>query len=223
MGSLGHPERRGDTALSPWQRPDWASEDGWLGTRELPGYRAGAVIVRLADLPGVDAGHLYLDVLRLGDDGHIDETVSGTCPAMPHVQPLDARSRFVRVVAELLRHAADARRGLAGLGPAIALLRERGIEGPQLAIAAQHLDAACSEDALAASLAHMLVLSLGEEEASATLEALLLRLLPHAVAGSELNDQVGLLVRRVGRAQARRRLREATDFELLPTPELLGL
>lgn len=224
MGSLlGHPEPHGDATRAPWRPAGWSAEDGWLGTRELPGYRAGALIVRFADLPGVDAEHLYLDVLRLGDDGRIDETVSGACPAMPRTQPLDARSRFVRVVAELLRHAADARRGLAGLTPAIALLRENGIAGPQLAFAAQHLDAACSEDALAAALAHMLVLSLGEEEASATLDALLARLLPHAVAGSELADQVGLLVRRVGRAQARRRLREATDFELLPTPELLGL
>jgi hypothetical protein len=137
--------------------------------------------------------------------------------------PLDARSRFVRVVAELMRHAPDAQRGLAGLGPALALLRENGIEGPQLAIAARQLDAACSEDALAASLAHMLVLSLGEDEAQATLDALLARLLPHTRCDGPLVEQVTLLVRRVGRAQARRRLREATDFELLPTPELLGL
>lgn len=223
MSSLGHPGRQGDASAPPWRRPDWASDDGWLGTRELPGYRAGAVIVRLADLPGVDRDHLYLDVLRLGDDGQIDETVSGTCPALPRGQPLDARSRFVRVVAELLRHAADARRGLAGLGAAIALLRERGVEGPQLMTAAQQLDVACSEDALAASLAHMLVLSLGEDEAFTTLDTLLTRLLPHAQAGNTLIEQVGLLVRRVGRAQARRRLREATDFELLPTPDLLGL
>lgn len=223
MSSLGHSGRQGDAAAPPWRRPDWAGDDGWQGTRELPGYRAGAVIVRFADLPGVDADHLYLDVLRLGDDGRIEEALSGTCPAMPRTQPLDARSRFVRVVAELLRHAADAQRGLTGLGSAIAQVRELGIEGPQLAVVAQHLDAACSEDALAASLAHMLVLSLGEEEASDTLETLLARMLPHAVAGSELIDQVGLLVRRVGRAQARRRLREATDFALLPTPDLLGL
>lgn len=223
MGSLGHSGRHGDAAATPWRRPDWAGEDGWQGTRELPGYRAGAVIVRFADLPGVDAEHLYLDVLRLGEDGRIEETLSGTCPAMPRTQPLDARSRFVRVVAELLRHAVDGRRGLAGLGSAIALLRELGIEGPQLALATQQLDAACSEDALAASLAHMLVLSLGEEEASDTLQALLARLLPHAVPGEELIDRVGLLVRRIGRAQARRRLREATDFALLPTPDLLGL
>ena len=62
MGSLlGHPERHGDAMRAPWHP---AGEDGWLGTRELPGYRAGALIVRFADLPGVDAEHLYLDVLR---------------------------------------------------------------------------------------------------------------------------------------------------------------
>lgn len=223
MGSLGHFGRHGGTPATPWRRPGQDAEDGWLGTRELPGYRAGPLIVRLADLPMVDADHLYLDVLRLGEEGRIEETLSGTCSAMPRAQPLDVRSRFVRVVAELLRHAADPQRGLAGLGGAIAFLREFGVEGPQLAVAVQHLDAACSEDALAASLAHVLVLSLGEEEASAALDALLTRLLPRAVAGGELTDQTGLLVRRVGRAQARRRLREATDFELLPTPELLGL
>ncbi len=223
MGSLGHPGRHGDAAALPWRRPGADSDDGWLGTRELPGYRAGVLIVRFADLPAVDAAHLYLDVLRLGDDGRIDETLSGPCAAMPHGQPLDARSRFVRVVAELLRHAVDAPRGLAGLAPAITLLREHGIDGPQLALAAQQLDAACSEGALAESLAHILVLSLGEEEAHGTLDTLLTRLAPNAVAGEALTDQVGLLLRCVGRAQARRRLREATDFELLPTPELLGL
>ena len=223
MSSLGHPGRQGDASAPPWRRPDWASDDGWLGTRELPGYRAGAVIVRLADLPGVDRDHLYLDVLRLGDDGQIDETVSGTCPALPRGQTLDTRSRFVRVVAELLRHASDPRGRLTGLGSAIAMLRERGVEGPQLMATAQQLDAACSEDALAASLSHMLVLSLGEDEALVTLDALLARLLPRAQAGNSLHEQVGLLVRRIGRAQARRRLREATDFDLLPTAELLGL
>lgn len=223
MSSLGHSGRHGDVPGAAWRRPLPPSMDGWVGTRELPGYRAGAVIARLADLPAVDADHLYLDVLHLGEDGRIEETLSGTCLAMPRAQPLDARSRFVRVVAELLRHAADPRRGLAGVSAAIALLRDNGIEGAQLALAAQQLDAACSEDALAASLSHMLVLSLGEEEAADTLSSLLQRLLPSARAGDTLLEQVGLLVRCVGRAQARRRLREATDFELLPTPELLGL
>jgi len=223
MSSLGHPGPHDAASAAPWRSAGFDLDDGWIGTRELPGYRAGAVVVKLADLPGVDADHLYLDVLRLGEDGRTDGNLSGPCPAMRRDLPLDARSRFVRVVAELLRHAPDAQRGLAGLGAAVALLRDNGIEGPQLAIAAQHLDAACTEDALAASLAHMLVLSLGEDEARAALAALLARLLPNARCDGVLVEQVALLVRRVGRAQARRRLREATDFELLPTPELLGL
>lgn len=223
MGSLGYPGRHDGTDSMPWNGFSADVAEGWVGTCELPGYRAGVVIVRLADLPGVDAEHLYLDVLRLGANGRIEETVSGACPAMARSQPLEARSRFVRVVAELLRHAVDAQRSLVGLGAAITLLREGGVEGPQLALAAQHLDASCSEEAVATGLAHLLVLSLGEEDAAASLDDLLARLLPHACAGDELTDRVGLLVRCVGRAQARRRLREATDFELLPTPELLGL
>lgn len=223
MGSLGHPGPHDAARAAPWRASGFDPEDGWIGTRELPGYRAGALIVKLADLPAIAAEHLYLDVLRLGDQGRIDDHLCGPCPVMRRDLPLDTRSRFVRVVAELLRHAPDAQRGLAGLGTAIALLREHGIEGPQLRLAAQQLDALCSEDALAACLSHMLVLSLGEEEARATLAALLARLLPNVRCDGGLVEQVGLLVRRTGRAQARRRLREATDFELLPTPELLGL
>lgn len=223
MSSLGHPGPHDAARAAPWSASGFDPEDGWIGTRELPGYRAGAVIVKLADLPGLATDHLYLDVLRLGEHGRTEDNLSGPCPAMRRDLPVDTRSRFVRVVAELLRHAPDAQRGLAGLGTAIALLRDNGIEGPQLAIAAQQLDALCSEEALATSLAHMLVLSLGEDEARATLDVLLERLLPNARCDGALTEQVGLLVRRVGRAQARRRLREATDFELLPTPELLGL
>lgn len=223
MGSLGHPGPHDAARAAPWHAAGLDPQDGWIGTRELPGYRAGAVIVKLADLPGLATDHLYLDVLRLGEHGRTEDNLSGPCPAMRRDLPVDARSRFVRVVAELLRHAPDAQRGLAGLGTAIALLRDNGIEGPQLAIAAQQLDALCSEEALATSLAHMLVLSLGEDEARATLDVLLERLLPNARCDGPLTEQVGLLVRRIGRAQARRRLREATDFELLPTPELLGL
>lgn len=223
MSSLGHPGPHDAARAAPWSASGFDPDDGWIGTRELPGYRAGAVIVKLADLPGLAGEHFYLDVLCLGEHGRTEDNVSGPCPAMRRDQPLDTRSRFVRVVAELLRHAPDAQRGLSGLGTAIALLRDNGIEGPQLAIAVQQLDALCSEDALAASLGHMLVLSLGEDEARATLGTLLARLLPNARCDGALVEQVSLLVRRVGRAQARRRLREATDFELLPTPELLGL
>lgn len=224
MSSLSPPEREGSgaTATAPWRARSSDVHDGWIGTRELPGYRAGAVIVRLADLPGVDPTHLYLDVLRLGDDGRTEETHSGPCRGLRRDLPLEARSRFVRVVAELLRHAPDAQRGLAGLGPALTALRENGIEGAQLALAVQQLDAACSEPALVESLVHVLVLSMGEEDAIVSLDTLLERLAPQCRAGEALADRVGLLVRCVGRVQARRRLREATDFDLLPTPELLG-
>lgn len=219
------PDGSGAAAAVPWHgRPSAADDgrDGWIGTRELPGYRAGVVIVRLADLPGVDPAHLYLDVLRLGDTGRTEETQSGPCRGLRRDQPLEARSRFVRVVAELLRHAPDPQRGLAGLAPALGALRENGIEGAQLALAVQQLDAACSEPALVASLVSVLLMSLGEDDAIAALDTLLARLAPQARAGDTLADRVGLLVRCVGRAQARRRLREATDFDLLPTPELLG-
>jgi hypothetical protein len=223
VGSLVRHDTRDAAGGGPWSRAAAGSHDGWIGTRELPGYRAGAVIAKLAELPGVGPGQLYLDVLRLDGEGHAEDSCSGACPAMRRDDALDDRSRFVRVVAELLRHAAAEPRGLAGLGVAIGLLREHGIQAPQLAIAAQRLDAVCSEEALVASLCDMLVLSVGEEEAVRTLAAMLARLLPHADAGSELADQVGLLVRCVGRAQARRQLREAIDFPLLPTAELLGL
>lgn len=224
MSSLSPPEHDGSgaSATPPWRPRPSEGHDGWIGTPELPGYRAGTVIVRLADLPGVDPAHLYLDVLRLGDDGRTEETHSGPCSGLHRDLPLEARSRFVRVVAELLRHTPDPQRGLAGLGPALTALRENGIEGHQLALAVQQLDAVCTEPALVASLVHVLLLSLGEDDAITSLDALLARLAPQARAGDTLADRVGLLVRCVGRAQARRRLREATDFDLLPTPELLG-
>lgn len=51
-----------------------SSRDGWLGTPELPGFRAGQIVVKLADLPGVDAEHLYFDLLLLDADGRIDDS-----------------------------------------------------------------------------------------------------------------------------------------------------
>lgn len=214
--------------------PDPAAEssrDGWLGTPDLPGYRAGQIVVKLADLPGVDAEHLYFDLLLLDADGRIEDSHSGPCPALHRRQPAETRARFVRVVAELLRHAADPLRGLAGLGGALTHLREHGVDGGQLAVAAQQLDVACTEGALVASLAHILALSLGEDEAQAALCEVLAGL---ARGGSrsdqawpgnddELPLQVACVVRLVGKARARRYLREATDFELLPAAELLGV
>ena len=46
-------------APGPWHAAPAEADDGWVGTRELPGYRAGPVVVKLADLPMVDAEHLY--------------------------------------------------------------------------------------------------------------------------------------------------------------------
>jgi hypothetical protein len=152
-------------APGPWHAAPSDADDGWVGTRELPGYRAGAVVVRLSDLPGVDATHLYFDLLLLDESGRTEETHSGPCPSLRRDQPLDQRSRFVRVVAELLRHAPDPERGLAGLGAALTFIRENGVDGPQLAAAAQRIDAGCSEPALVASLCHVLTLSFGEHDA----------------------------------------------------------
>jgi hypothetical protein len=210
-------------ATAPWRAPHAHRHDGWVGTRELPGYRAGAVIVRLSDLPGVDAAHLYFDLLLLDTNGRTEDTHSGPCPSLHREQPLELRSRFVRVVAELMRHAPDPARGLAGLGAALTFIRENGVEGPQLAAAAQRLDAASSEAALVASLCHVLTLSFGEHDAGASLGGVLAKVAPGVTTSGELDEQVRLLVRCVGKAQARRRLREATDFELLPSPELLGI
>lgn len=216
------PQGRGDAAPL---RPAPIRGEGWIGTRELPGYRAGRVVAKLADLPAADARHLYLDLLWLDAAGRTEDTLSGACRVMPRDAPLDERSRYVRVVAELLRHAPDPALGLAGLGPVLELVRENGIDGAPLAVAAQRLDMACSEQALVAGLADLLALSLGEDEARDTLHRLLgdraRPQVPYGDAG--LPEQLAAFVRLVGKARARRLLRDATDFDLLPTPELLGL
>lgn len=214
-------------AVDPGEEP---SPDGWLGTHDEPGYRAGQVVVKLADLPVVDDRHLYLDLLLLDADGRIADSHSGPCPAMSRQRSAEQRARFVRVVAELLRHAPDAERGLAGLNGALTHLREQGIDGSRLALAAQQLDGACTDAALVASLTHVLDMSLGEEEARQALREALANLARSAPCeitrpemDGELPTQVACVVRLIGRARARRYLREATDFELLPSAELLGL
>jgi hypothetical protein len=205
--------------------------DRWIGTRELPGYRAGSLVVKLADLPGVDAEHLYCDLMLLDAQGRTEDTLSGPCRAVDRRAPLEDRSAFVRVVAELLRHAVDDERGIAPLGPVLAHIREHGVQPPRLAAAALLLDSACSEQALIASLTGVLALSLGEEEAHAVLCGVVEHLARsrgfagdiHAVNEAGLPAQVAAVVNTLGRAHARRYLREVTDFELLPRPEMFGL
>jgi hypothetical protein len=211
--------------------PRPAASDGWIGTKELPGYRAGCVVAKLEDLPGVDAQHFYFDLLLLDARGRTQDTHSGPCRAMTHDHSLDDRSRFVRVVAELLRHAPDRTRGLAPLDPALAFIRDQGIDAGKLGVAAQLLDAACSEDAVVASLSDMLGLSLGTDEAHTVLcdvvRDFATSKAPHAdvdgINAGGLTAQLAFLVHTLGKAKARSYLRKSTDFELLPNAAMLGL
>lgn len=203
--------------------PPSVVRDGWIGTKDLPGYRAGQVVVKLDSLPGVDAEHLYLDVLLLDASGHTQDNHSGPCSALGHRHTLDDRSHFVRIVAELLRHALEDAPSIASLGQALSFLREHGVDRPRLIAAAQLLDAACDERAVVLSLRSALVLSLGEEDGCLVLRTLLERGGASVPPDAELDDLLPQLVRQVGKARARRLLREATDFALVPDAELLGL
>jgi hypothetical protein len=235
--------RNGPTlrAISPLR----SSTDGWLGTLELPGYRAGNVVAKLDDLPAVDPHHLYFDLLLLDASGRIQDHHSGPCPALARQRPLDDRSRYVRVVAELVRHAAEDERGLLPIGPALRLVRERGVDTDRLVVVADLLDRACSEHAVAASLQHILELSLGEEEAHRTVREVVVDIArgsgfgdvdpnPQTTPGdfdsrlqeldeSDLGSQVAFLVHTIGKDRARHFLRQATDFVLVPRPEMFDV
>jgi len=230
---------------APPRRPP---TDGWLGTRELPGYRAGNIVAKLDDLPGVDPDHLYFDLLLLDAVGQPQDIDCGACHALARQQPLDERSRFVRVVAELVRHAASHEDGLTAMGQALHYIRERGVDPDRLVTAAQLLDKACSEPAVTASLSHMLELSLGEEEARCAMCDVVAGLArasrsgplataalgPHAkdthldrrviaINESGLTAQVSYVIRTLGKARARRYLRDAVYFEMVPKPDMFGL
>ena len=229
-------------------RPHRSPTDGWLGTLERPGYRAGNVVAKLDDLPEVDPHHLYFDLLLLDARGRTQDNHSGPCLALTRQQSIDERSRFVRVVAELVRHSASDARGLTAIGRVLTFLRERGVALDRLIAAAQLLDEVCSERAVTESLNHLLELSLGEEEAQRTMcdvVAVLARNsgfgafdpLPAApgstgadlerrvegINNSGLSVQVSYLVRTVGKARARHYLREVTDFEMVPKPDMFGI
>lgn len=220
--------------------------DGWLGTPELPGYRAGNVVARLDDLPRVDPDHFYFDLLLLDAGGHMQDNHSGPCRALPHQRTPDERSRFVRVVAELVRHAAEDADGLAAISQPLCFLRERGVGADRLALAAQLLDDVSGEGAVVASLTQLLQLSLGADEAQLALcevvSALAMRSGWHGyrahrsripddegqvdvgrINHSGLALQVPYIVRTVGKTHARRFLRDVMAFELLPLPDVLGV
>ena len=221
------PDRMHADAAPGATAPHRPPTDGWVGTRELPGYRAGNVVVKLDDLPGVAPDHFYFDLLLLGAGGRVEDTHSGPCGALARQRSLDERSRFVRVVAELLRHAPADERGLAAIGQVLSFIRERGVGADALVLAAQLLDDACSEGVVVASLNHLLELSLGAEEAQREMCDVVARLAqaPESgdINGGGLAAQVSYVVRTVGKARARRYLREGTAFKLVPTPEMFGV
>ena len=213
-------------------RPHRSPTDGWLGTLELPGYRAGNVVARLDDLPQVDPDHLYFDLLLLDAEGQLQDSHSGPCRALARQRSVDERSRFVRVVAELVRHVPGDARGLTAIGRALDVLRLRGVEKDRLVLAAQLLDDVCTDAAVAASLVHVLELSLGADEAPHVLNDVVVQLTGRTAQGAAeaarinaegLAAQVAYVVQRVGKTHARRHLREAIDFALVPLPEMFGV
>ena len=251
MSPQGEPQQGttpSSAAASEEHAPHQLPTDGWLGTRELPGYRAGNVIVKLDDLPDVVPDHLYVDLLLLDARGHTEDNHSGPCYALPRQRPLDERSRFVRVVAELVRHAPTDAKGLTAIGRALNFIRERGIEVGRLIAAAQLLDDVCSERVVTASLNQVLELSLGKEEARLAMcdvvgelartsgfgglypEAAYAQVSTPAfeaclrdINDSGLAQQVSYIVRTVGKARARNYLRQVTDFQMVPTADMFGV
>ncbi len=201
-GPSAGPLQAGPAPRGPERGDGGAPLDGWVGTRELPGYRAGCVVVKLDELPEVAPDHLYFDLLLLDGSGRPQQTHSGPCQALARAEPLDQRSRFVRVVAELVRHAPCEDRGLAAIAPALDFIREGGIEPERLATALQLLDNASSESAVIASLNDVLKLSLGEDEAHRALSDVVVK------AGARLRlDCRRNGARLAGRSLGRRRRR----------------
>jgi hypothetical protein len=249
------------TAPKTGQRPHQAREiarpsvmgssaDGWVGTKDLPGYCAGKIVVQLADLPQVDPDHLYLDLLLLDSSGQTEDTHSGPCRALEGHHSLEERARFVRVVAELLRHAVDEEEGLAAIGQVLTFIWERGVEIDKLVFAARLLDAACSEHAVTESLNNMLELLLGKEVARRTISDVVDGLVRESGFGrfgsedsearqesglfdidslisginsSGLNGQLSYIVRTVGKLHARSYLHDVTGVDLVPQAAMFGL
>ena len=237
------PVEPGLLVAQPRRRPS----DGWVGARDFPGYRAGNVVARLDDLPEVYPDHLYFHLVLLDDAGRFQDSHSGPCYALARRETAEERSRFVRVVAELVRHAPSEDRGLTALGKALSFIREHGVDTDRLRLAAQLLDDVCSEDAVIASLVDLLELSLGPDEAPRSMIDVVLDLARDSGFGAlapaqgdspwptdfdsmlgrvidgGLTAQVAYVTATVGKANARRYLREAIDFELVPLPHMLGM
>ena len=230
----------------PWTAAQRPATDGWLGTSEFPGYRAGNVVARLNDLSAVYPEHVYFHVALLDAVGQLQDSHSGPCYAIARQKPPRERSSFVRVVAELLRHAPNEERGFSALGQALTFIREQGVDIDHVRLAAQMLDDMSSEGAVVASLNDLLELSLGRDEALRSMRTVVADLASESGWGAlgimelqeprvdtvdgaplindwGLTSQVSFVVATVGKARARRYLRTAIDFDLVPTPWMLGM
>lgn len=221
-----------DVAAPAW---DWRGPrsrpshlDGWLGTPAFPGYRAGRSVVRLSHQPRTAPNHLYSEWHLLDALGKTSDALQGACICLPLTSSVEARSRFVCVSAELLRHAAADDFQFGGVAQVVAQLRELGVERAPLMAAARLLDVASSEESVIESLADMLVHSFGEDEARSTLDTIVARLVRsrhvgadlHAPASSNLREQLMLLVHGLGKHRVRHVLRMGSDFDLLPQIEM---
>jgi hypothetical protein len=231
------------SSLSP---RDHQSTDHWIRRPGLIGYRASNVVARLDDLPDVYPEHMYFHLLLLDAGGRLQDSHSGPCHSLARQRPQDEKCRFVRVVAELVRHAPSEDRGLSTIGNALSLVRERGVHTENLVLVTQALDDACTESAVVASLKGLLELSLGRYRAARAICDVVQDLArtsrldapcavelqaPPGDISSRVNDpdnryletQVAYIVRMVGKSRARRFLRETIDLELVPVPLILGL
>jgi hypothetical protein len=232
--------------ILPLVPPDPLLTDTWLGTPELPGYRANNVVARLEDHPQVDCDHLYFHLLLLDGNSQLQDNHSGPCLALERRQSLPDRIRFVRVVAELVRFSPSEDLGLSAIGQALTLVREAGVDRDRLLVAAQMLDIACSEEAVIASLTQLLRLTLGVHDARRAIfdvAAGMGRRPDLAAAGaadrglptvdvcrkavptdeSSLHGQMSYIVRAVGKSHARRYLQGLMASDLVPLPHILGV
>ncbi len=215
---------------APWlgRRRPADSSDGWTGTPEFPGYRAGRIVTRLSHLPAVAPDQLYLDVLLLDHRGHTLDVQGGSCASLGLQSSAEARARFVCVIAELMRHASDDVSQFGAMAAALALLRELGVDRGPLMAAAKLIDQASTEQAVVDSLAELLVMHLGEDEAQRSLADHLVRLARNRVihpelrlaASATLQQQLALLVRALGKHRARHVLRMAEHLDLVPDVDM---
>lgn len=217
----------------PWRGPRHRPShlDGWLGTPDFPGYRAGRIVVRLYAPAPVAPGLLYGEALLLDAQGKTCDALRGACACLPLSATIEARSRFVCMSAELLRHAADDVLRFDAMAQVAAQLREQGVGRAPLMAAARLLDVVSSEESVIESLADMLVSSFGEDEARPALDDIVARLIRtrhvnqelRAPMAASLDEQLMLLVHGLGKHRVRHVLRMGSDFDLLPQIEMYRL